>query len=243
MMTGRVAEEPLTAALTATPIWLSAKIMPLRASTIATNCTGLSRASSVGRFCSMQCSPSGRETNSTIGMAMTKMARHGKTLDTAPPTVGPMAGATVITSEPTPMRRPTLLRGDCSRMMFIISGVATPEPMPWITRASRMTGKVWPTIMIAEPVTARTTAAMNRDFSRKRRFRNDDSGIVAATTSRYTVVIHCTVAVFTPNSVMSSGNSTVITVSVRMPMNASEPTATMTPIRRLGMRSCEVEVM
>ena len=128
-------------------------------------------------------------------------------------------------------------------LAFIISGVATPEPMPWITRASRMTGKVWPTIMIAEPVTARTTAAMNRDFSRKRRFRNDDSGIVAATTSRYTVVIHCTVAVFTPNSVMSSGNSTVITVSVRMPMNASEPTATMAPIRRLGMRSCEVEVM
>ena len=63
---------------------------------------------------------------------MTKIARHGRMLDTAPPTVGPMAGATVMTSEPTPISRPTLLRGDCSRMMFIISGVATPEPMPWM---------------------------------------------------------------------------------------------------------------
>ena len=168
----------------ATPDWLSARISPLSASTTATNCSGLSRASSVGRFCSMQRRPIGRETNSTIGMAITKIARHGSTLEIAPPTVGPMAGATVMTSDPTPMRRPTLLRGDCSRMMFIISGVATPEPMPWITRASRMSGNACPTIMMADPATASATAATNSAFGGKRRLRNDDSGIVAATTSR-----------------------------------------------------------
>ena len=65
-----------------------------------------------------------------IGMTITKIARHGRTLDTAPPTVGPIAGATVMTNEPTPIKRPTLLFGDCSRMMLIINGVATPEPMP-----------------------------------------------------------------------------------------------------------------
>ena len=44
------------------------------------------------------------------------------------------------------------------------------------------------------------------------------------------VVIHWTVDVVTLNSRISAGNSTVITVSVRMPMKASEPTATMEPI-------------
>ena len=68
--------------------------------------------------------------SSTIGMTIMKMLRQGITLAMAPPTVGPMAGATVMTSEPTPMRRPTLERGDCSKMMLIINGVAIPEPTP-----------------------------------------------------------------------------------------------------------------
>ena len=51
------------------------------------------------------------------------------------------------------------------------------------------------------------------------------------------MVIHCTVAVSTWNSVMSSGNSTVMTVSVRMPMKASDPTDTIEPMRCLGIRS------
>lgn len=63
-------------------------------------------------------------------MTMTKIARHGRILDTAPPTVGPIAGATVMTSDPTPINRPTFVRGDCSRMMLFINGVAMPEPMP-----------------------------------------------------------------------------------------------------------------
>ena len=115
---------------------------------------------------------------------MTKIARHGRMLDTAPPTVGPMAGATVMTSEPTPISRPTLLRGDCSRMMFIISGVATPEPMPWMMRATRITGNAWPKIMVSEPSTASATAARNRTRCLNLRLRYDESGMVAATVSR-----------------------------------------------------------
>lgn len=50
------------------------------------------------------------------------------------------------------------------------------------------------------------------------------------------VVIHCTVDVSTRNSRMSSGNSTVITVSVRIPMKDSDPVATIDPIRLFEMR-------
>lgn len=46
------------------------------------------------------------------------------------------------------------------------------------------------------------------------------------------VVIHCTVDVVTLNSRISAGNSTVITVSVRMPMKARDPTATIEPMSR-----------
>ncbi len=117
-------------------------------------------------------------------MTMTKIARHGRMLETAPPTVGPIAGATVMTRDPTPISRPTLLRGDCSRMMLIISGVATPEPMPCTTRATRITGKAWPKIMISEPSTASATAARNSVRCSNLRLRYEESGMVEATTSR-----------------------------------------------------------
>ena len=181
---GIVISPPLTAAPTATPAWLRNMIRPHSASTIATNCSGLSTASSVGCFCWMHFRPTGSEISRMIGITITKIARHGSTLVTAPPTVGPMAGATVITSEPTPISRPTLERGDCSRMMFIISGVAMPEPMPWITRAARISGNVCATIMISEPSTASTTAATKIVLFLNRRLMNDDSGMVAATASR-----------------------------------------------------------
>ena len=115
---------------------------------------------------------------------MTKIALHGRMLVTAPPTVGPMAGATVITSEPTPISRPILERGDCSRMMFIINGVAMPEPMPWMTRANSSSGKACATIMISEPIMASATAARNSALILNRRFRKELTGMVAATDSR-----------------------------------------------------------
>ena len=105
--------------------------------------------------------PTGNEISRITGITMTKIARHGRMLEMAPPTVGPMAGATVMTSDPTPIRRPTLVRGACSRMMLIINGVATPDPTPWTTRATRITGNAWPKIMISDPNTASATAARN----------------------------------------------------------------------------------
>ena len=69
-------------------------------------------------------------------------------------------------------------------MMFIISGVAMPEPMPWITRAARISGNACATIMISEPSTASTTAATKIVLFLNRRLMNDDSGMVAATASR-----------------------------------------------------------
>ena len=35
-------------------------------------------------------------------------------------------------------------------------------PMPWMMRATRITGNAWPTIMVSEPSTASATAARNR---------------------------------------------------------------------------------
>ena len=121
---------PDTPSLTATPPWFSERIMPASPTMMARNCNGFRLTASVGFVCVMHLSPMGNEMSTITGMTMTKIERHGQILATAPPTVGPMAGATVMTSEPTPMSLPTLERGDCSRMMLIISGVAMPEPTP-----------------------------------------------------------------------------------------------------------------
>lgn len=95
-----------------------------------------------------------------------------------------MAGAVVMTNDPSPMRRPSFDLGDCSRMMFIISGVAMPDPMPWMMRATMSMAKECDTIMMADPVMVKTTAATKTDFSRYRRRRNDDIGMVTDTVTR-----------------------------------------------------------
>ena len=60
--------------------------------------------------------------------------------------------------------------------------------------------------------------------------------MIAESTSRYPVVTHCTVAVFTPNSPMSAGKATFIAVSTTTPANDMMPTATMETTRRASRR-------
>lgn len=49
--------------------------------------------------------------------------------------------------------------------------------------------------------------------ARNLRFKNEEIGMITESTSRYPVVTHCTVAVFTLNSPMSAGKATFIAVS------------------------------
>ena len=72
--------------------------------------------------------------------------------------------------------------------------------------------------------------------ARNLRFKNEEIGMIAESTSRYPVVTHCTVAVFTPNSSMSAGKATFIAVSTTTPVNDMMPTATMETTRHASRR-------
>ncbi len=60
--------------------------------------------------------------------------------------------------------------------------------------------------------------------------------MMAVSTSRYPVVTHCTVAVSTPNSLMSEGNVMFMAVSTTTPENDMMPQAMTDRIRRASMR-------
>ena len=75
-------------------------------------------------------------------------------------------------------------------------------------------------------------AARKSVRARNLRFRNEETGMIAESTSRYPAVTHCTVAVFTPNSPMSAGKATFIAVSTTTPANDIMPTATRHASRR-----------
>ena len=85
--------------------------------------------SPVGVFCSMHFMPM-HAAISTSGMAMTKIRAPRQHCGHRAADGRADGRATVMTSDPTPINRPIFERGDCSRMMLIINGVGTPEPMP-----------------------------------------------------------------------------------------------------------------
>lgn len=80
-----------------------------------------------------------------------------------------------------------------------------------------------------------TIAMMNVVLFVNLRLQYDETGITTATMSRYPVVSHCTVAVETANCSMSTGNSTFVIVSVRMPTKAMIPVAMIDRMRLRDM--------
>ena len=84
--------------------------------------------------------PSTNATRSN-GNRAAKIARQLNVSESQPPTEGPTAGATAVTSEPTPIIKPRFFCGACSVMMLNMSGSATPVPIPSSTRPISSAGK------------------------------------------------------------------------------------------------------
>lgn len=122
-------------------------------------------------------------------------------------------------------------------MMLDINGSAMPVPAPCSSRATISIGKFNVHAAIRQPAMHSRIAVRKMFFSGYLRFRYEDSGVTRETISGYPVVNHWMVDVSTWNSAMSSGNSTLVRVSVRMPMNAMMPIATMESTRVGWMRS------
>ena len=89
--------------------------------------------------------------------------------------------------------------------------------------------------MAARAAMHSTMAMMNVARFVNLRLQYDETEITTATMSRYPVVSHCTVAVETVNSPMSTGSSTFVIVSVRMPTKAMIPVAMIDRLRLRDM--------
>lgn len=100
-----------------------------------------------------------------------------------------------------------------------------PVPAPWIRRPIRRTAKAGDQAQRSVPKMNREAAAMNSVRSLKRLFKKDDVGRITARTSRYPVVIHCTVDVVIPNSLIRVGKVTFIDVSTMIPQKEVRPVA------------------
>ena len=151
--------------------------------------------------------------------------RQPSVLATSPPKEGPTAGAMAAISEAIPIMKPILSKGACSRTMLNIRGSAMPAPTPWSSLPSSRIEKLGATMHVTVATMKTATANRNRCFIGKRFLRKDDSGMVTASMRRYPVVIHCTVAMSTPNWSISVGNVTVRAVSTTTPVKDMSPAA------------------
>ena len=135
-----------------------------------------------------------------------------------------------------PIMVPIRSWGTCCSTMLNISGSAMPVPTPCRMRPPIRSEKCGAAALMIVPARKVSMAARKSVRARNLRFRNEEIGMIAESTSRYPVVTHCTVAVFTPNSPMSAGKATFIAVSTTTPANDMMPTATMETTRRASRR-------
>ena len=166
------------------------------------------------------------------GTSTRKIERHPSAPMRKPPSEGPTAGAMAVMSVARPIMVPIRSWGTCCSTMLNISGSATPVPTPCRMRPPIRSEKCGAAALMIVPARKVIMAARKSVRARNLRFRNEEIGMIAESTSRYPVVTHCTVAVFTPNSPMSAGKATFIAVSTTTPANDMMPTATMETTRR-----------
>lgn len=102
-----------------------------------------------------------------------------------------------------------------------------PVPIACTMRPKTIKAKPGAIAQVDVPAMNRQIAATNSDFMRKRRSKNAEMGTMHVSTSRYAVVTHCTVAVFTENSSINAGNATFMAVSTTTPANDMMPQATI----------------
>ncbi len=150
---------------------------------------------------------------------------------TAPPMVGPIAGATAITMVIVPMVAPRRWGGTRRITEVISSGSITAVPQACTTRPTSRTPKPGASPLINVPRLNRVSEARKTWRGVNRSSRNPVVGMTTAMVSRNPLVSHCTVVVETPRSTVRSRSATLRIVSLRIITNAE---TTRTPISRVA---------
>jgi hypothetical protein len=177
---------------------------------------------------------------SAIGRTTRNSQRQLSRERTRPDTVGPIAGATEMTIEMTPMIRPR--EPGATRLIAVVmsSGIITPVPPACTTRPSSSTPKPGAAAAISVPVLKSPIAATNTWRTLNRSMTNPVAGITTAIVSRKPVVSHWPVAAETFRSLISRGRASDITVSLKMTTKV-EMTSRPMRLRSAGLSRCSVE--
>src|SRR5699024_10378397 len=149
---------------------------------------------------------------------------------TTPPTVGPMAGATAMTIEITPMVRPRRSAGTTLSTVVMSSGIMIAVPTAWTTRPATSIGNTTASEANTVPAVNVLIAMMKTVRSGSRTSIHPVNGMTTAIVNMNAVVSHCAVAAVTSNSTIRSGSATDMMVSLRITTNAA---ATSSAISRM----------
>ena len=138
-----------------------------------------------------------------------------------PDTVGPIAGATAMTMDMLPIIVPRLRSGTRRRTVVMSRGSSTAVPAAWMTRPMMTTVKSGANAPMTVPATNRPCEATKSWRSVSFEIRKPVTGMTTAMVSRKAVVTHCANAAVMPRSFLITGMATLMTVSLRIAMNAA----------------------
>ena len=212
--------------LAASPIELRPKMSPAKPTAESTPekmSSGMGRGSVTLR---MSTAPA---TSATIPMGRTDQNIHRqlRTSRTRPPIVGPIAGATAITMEMTPIVRPRRSAGTTLRTVVMSNGIMIAVPTACTTRPATSIGNTTANEANSVPPVNVLIAMTNTIRSGNRTSSHPVNGMTTAIVSMKAVVSHCAVAAVTANSTMSSGSATDMMVSLRITTNAAPTSRAM----------------
>ncbi len=166
--------------------------------------------------------------SSAIGSTTAKMERQPTVSSRKPERVGPIAGASEITTLTRPIMRPRDCAGTTVMIVVISSGNMIAVPEACTTRATSSTGKPGASSAISVPAENRVIAATNMTRVVKRCSRKPVIGMTTAIVSMNDVVSHCACSAVMSRSTMRCGIATPIVVSLRMATNAADSSSQMT---------------
>ncbi len=168
---------------------------------------------------------------SASGSTIQNIQRQPSDASTAPPIVGPTAGATAMTMVMVPIVAPRRCAGTRRITEVISSGSITAVPVACTTRPVSRTPKLGARAATTVPVENRVSEARKIWRGVNRSSRNPVVGMTTAIVSRNPLVSHCAVVVGTFRSTLRSRSATLRMVSLRIITKAE---TTSTPISRVA---------
>ncbi|GGR21813.1 hypothetical protein GCM10010196_14190 [Agromyces mediolanus] len=167
-----------------------------------------------------------------IGSTNQNMNRQERKFSTRPEMVGPMAGATDITIETRPMKRPRSLGATTVMSVVMSSGIMIAVPVACTMRPPRSTSKPGAVAAISVPAENNDMAVMNIERVGKRCSRKPVIGMTTAIVSMNAVVSHCAADSEMCRSSTRCGMATPMIVSLRKTTKVAPSSSQMTLVSR-----------